>query len=88
MKRWSIAFAILALLLVLEVLAQTVNWTPLPVANDPLVRMPGTQPGQATEEAPDRCFNCHANYNSQVEPGFNWRGSMMAQAARDFVFFA
>lgn len=88
MKRWSIAFAILALLLVLEVLAQTVNWTPLPVANDPLVRMPGTQPGQATLEAPDRCFNCHANYNSQVEPGFNWRGSMMAQAARDFVFFA
>jgi hypothetical protein len=63
-------------------------WNPLPVGDDPLVRMPGTQPGQATLEAPNRCLNCHADYNSEVEPGFNWKGSMMAQSARDFLFYS
>jgi hypothetical protein len=59
------------------------------VKDDPLVRMPGTQPGQVSSlESPNRCFNCHAGYNHQVEPGFNWRGSMMAQASRDFLFWA
>ena len=28
-------------------------WTPLPVADDPLVRMPGTQPDQTTLEGPN-----------------------------------
>ena len=61
----------------------------LAVADDPLVRMPGTQPDQNVSlEAPGRCLNCHADYNSQVEPGFNWKGSMMAQSARDFIFWA
>jgi hypothetical protein len=32
-------------------------------------------------------MNCHAGYNTEVEPGFNWKGSMMAQAARDFLFW-
>ena len=63
-------------------------WTPLPVIQDQLVRMPGTQPGQVMLEAPNRCFNCHGNYSSAVEPGFNWRGSMMAQASRDFLFWS
>jgi hypothetical protein len=64
------------------------EWTPVPVAQDPLVRMPGTQPGQVMLEDPGRCMNCHAGYNTAVEPGFNWKGSMMAQAARDFLFWA
>ena len=81
-------FVIIGLLLVLEVVAAVVNWTPVAVEDDALVRMPGTQPGQVTLESPGRCFNCHAGYNQQVEPGFNWQGSMMAQAARDFVFWA
>jgi len=59
-----------------------------PVADDPLLRMPGTQPGRVSLESPDRCLNCHAGYNPSVEPGFNWQGSMMAQAARDPLFFA
>jgi len=64
-------------------------WTPLAVKDDPLVRMPGTQPDQGVNlEAPNRCLNCHADYNTEVEPGFNWKGSMMAQAARDFMFWA
>jgi hypothetical protein len=63
-------------------------WTPKPVVEDPLVRMPGTQPGQTSLEAPGRCLNCHGDYNTEVEPGFNWKGSMMAQSARDFLFWA
>jgi hypothetical protein len=63
-------------------------WTPLPVVDDPLVRMPGTQPGQVGLQAPTRCMNCHAGYDTAVEPGFNWQGSMMAQSARDFLFWA
>jgi hypothetical protein len=64
-------------------------WTPMPVSRDPLVRMPGTQPAQGvTLEGAGRCLNCHAGYNPQVEPGFNWQGSMMAQSARDPFFWA
>lgn len=61
------------------------------VKDDPLVRMPGTQPAPENSpdiEAPGRCMNCHGGYDSAVEPAFNWQGSMMAQAARDFLFFA
>jgi hypothetical protein len=51
--------------------------------------MPGSQPGQSGNlETPDRCDNCHGGYDSSVEPAFNWRGSMMAQAARDPLFWA
>jgi hypothetical protein len=35
-----------------------------------------------------RCDNCHGGYNTAVEPAFNWRGSMMAQAARDPLWLA
>jgi hypothetical protein len=58
------------------------------VVDDPLVRMPGTQPNQVALEGPNRCLNCHAGYNTAVEPGFNWKGSMMAQSARDFLFWS
>ena len=63
-------------------------WTSLPVADDPLLRMPGTQPGQVALEDPNRCQNCHSGYDHAVEPGFNWQGSMMAQAARDPLMWA
>jgi hypothetical protein len=76
------------LVLVLVGVSAASAWTPVPVADDPLVRMPGTQPGQVSLEAPGRCLNCHAGYNPEVEPGFNWQGSMMAQAARDFLYWA
>ena len=79
---------IIAGVVILVSVAAALAWTPLTVANDPLVRMPGTQPNQVSLEAPDRCMNCHSGYNTQVEPGFNWKGSMMAHAARDFLFWA
>jgi hypothetical protein len=60
----------------------------VPVVDDPLVRMPGTQPNMVALEGPNRCLNCHAGYDTAVEPGFNWKGSMMAQAARDFIFWS
>lgn len=64
-------------------------WTPQPVDEDSLVRMPGTQPGQADLSGSDQCFNCHADYDApEVEPWFNWQGSMMAQASRDFLMWA
>jgi len=73
----------------LTIFCSVYAWVPLPVANDPLVRMPGTQPNQGVNlEAPGRCLNCHAGYDQAVEPGFNWKGSMMAQAARDPIFWA
>lgn len=53
------------------------------------IQQPGTQPGQVGNlESPDRCDNCHGGYNLAVEPAHNWRGSMMAQAGRDPVFWA
>jgi len=53
------------------------------------IQQPGTQPGQVGNlESPDKCDNCHGGYNRAVEPAFNWRGSMMANAGRDPIFWA
>jgi len=55
----------------------------------PVVEQPGTQPGEVGNlESPDKCDNCHGGYNTAVEPAFNWRGSMMANAGRDPIFWA
>ncbi|MDP2887339.1 MAG: T9SS type A sorting domain-containing protein [Bacteroidota bacterium] len=51
--------------------------------------LPGSQVGQSGNlETPDKCDNCHGGYDIKVEPAFNWRGSMMSQAARDPLFYA
>jgi hypothetical protein len=53
------------------------------------VQQPGTQPNQVSSlETPDKCDNCHGGYSKAVEPAFNWRGSMMANATRDPIFWA
>jgi hypothetical protein len=53
------------------------------------IQQPGTQPNEVnTLESPDKCDNCHGGYNSSVEPAYNWRGSMMAHAGRDPIFWA
>jgi len=80
----KLLYTLVATVLVLGVVA----WTPKPVDQDPLVRLPGTQPGAVTLTAPSNCMNCHAGYDPAVEPGFNWQGNMMAQAARDPLFYA
>jgi hypothetical protein len=53
------------------------------------IQQPGTQPDEVGNlESPDKCDNCHGGYNTAVEPAFNWRGSMMANAGRDPIFWA
>ena len=53
------------------------------------IQQPGTQPREVGNlETPDKCDNCHGSYNRAVEPAFNWRGSMMANAGRDPIFWA
>lgn len=74
-------------------------WSPLSVDDDPLVRMPGTQPSSLENiVAPgdggdsNSCINCHWGEpvvaSDKGMPGFAWQGSMMAQAARDPIFWA
>jgi cytochrome c553 len=51
--------------------------------------LPGTQPfGLVFEDADANCVTCHGNYRTAVEPWYQWRGSMMAQAMRDPLFLA
>jgi hypothetical protein len=53
------------------------------------IDQPGTQPQEVGNlESPDKCDNCHGGYNTSTEPAFNWRGSMMANAGRDPIFWA
>ena len=64
------------------------------VADDPLVRMPGTQPNQGVNLQPAAtCITCHGEQptdlaGNTVVPGYFWQGSMMAQSARDPIFWA
>ncbi len=51
--------------------------------------MPGTPPfGASNFEQSATCVTCHGGYNTAVEPGYNFRGSMMSQSARDPLFYA
>jgi len=87
MMRITSLLALFSLALFASVSAHA--WAPLAVENDELVRMPGTQPSNGvTMEAPNRCLNCHGGYDQANEPGFLWKGSMMAQSARDPIFWA
>lgn len=79
-------------------------WESQAVDSDPLVRMPGTQPSvlqniaspshevQGGNVPSSACINCHKGDpiapSDQGMPFFQWQGSMMAQAARDPIFWA
>ncbi|MGB6002365.1 MAG: hypothetical protein WBI00_17965, partial [Thermoanaerobaculia bacterium] len=72
---------LVAVLMVVTVLGVGVlsAWDPLPVKDDPLLRMPGTQPppeGSVLLDDPDDCMLCHGGPPGGVFPGFNWQGSM------------
>ncbi|MHC5110696.1 MAG: hypothetical protein ACYTHJ_12570, partial [Planctomycetota bacterium] len=72
--------------LIFLAMASTV-WAADVVPNE--IKQPGTQPGEVNNlESPTRCDNCHGGYDPVVEPAHNWRGSMMAQATRDPIFWA
>jgi len=73
----------------LDVVITPVGVAPSPaVADDPLVRMPGTQPDTGVAlNSVATCLACHADYDPSIEPGDNWKGSMMAEAARDPLYW-
>ena len=52
------------------------------------MKLAGSQPFSVTPlEDPDvNCVTCHGNYDDDVEPWRNWKGSMMGQAMRDPIF--
>lgn len=53
------------------------------------IQQPGTQDDDGISLlSPDKCDQCHGDYDEAVEPGFTWRGSMMANATRDPIFWA
>src|SRR3990172_387698 len=53
------------------------------------IQQPGTQQREVGNlETPDKYDNCHGGYNKAGDPAFNWRGSMMANAGRDPIFWA
>ncbi|MFC1844094.1 hypothetical protein ACFLZ5_04830 [Thermodesulfobacteriota bacterium] len=82
MKRVTLLSIILAVFLCFN-LAMALDTVP------PVIELPGTQPQEVSNlESPDKCDNCHGGYNTAVEPAFNWRGSMMANAGRDPIFWA
>jgi hypothetical protein len=71
------------------IITSAIGWDSKPVEDDHLLFMPGTQPGDAPIfESPDNCASCHGGYDEQVESDYSWRGSMMAQAARDPIWLA
>lgn len=66
-----------------------IAWTSLPVDEDSHLFMPGTQPADGVIiESINQCTNCHAGYDTELEPVHTWQGSMMAQAARDPLWIA
>ncbi len=64
------------------------SWSPLAVDQDQNLFMPGSQPGSAVLEKASQCDNCHGGYDPGAEPAHNWRGGMMAHAARDPLWLA
>ena len=53
------------------------------------VELPGTQPGEVGNlEAATNCDNCHGDTGGGVLIAHEWRGSMMAHAGRDPIFWA
>ena len=89
-RKRFLALAMLFVSIFLVICAYTVQaWDPVPVIQDPLVNMPGTQQDQGVQlPGPGQCFVCHGNFDPVTEPGNVWQGSMMAQAARDFLFWS
>jgi len=65
----------------------------LPAAAPAQIVLPGTQPGDIVNwwfwESQEYCVFCHSMYSAQdYEPYDTWAGSMMANSARDPLFWA
>ena len=89
MKPSKLSFLLVLLLISSVNLVAVYSWDPLPVAEDQNLFQPGTQPGETgVFTDPQNCGTCHGGYDKDVEPLHNWKGSMMAQAARDPLWLA
>ena len=83
-NKYNLVYLVLLVIGFIVIIYTTLSWNPLTADDDHNLFMPGTQPGESgIFESPEKCDNCHGGYNQEVEPDYNWRGSMMAQAARD-----
>jgi hypothetical protein len=85
MKRytWTLASLALVFAALFVAVAQAADTVPTDI------QQPGTQPQEIGNlQSPNKCDNCHGGYNASVEPAHNWRGSMMAHAGRDPIFWA
>ncbi|UCG61683.1 MAG: T9SS type A sorting domain-containing protein [Candidatus Zixiibacteriota bacterium] len=73
----------------MALLALAAAWAALVPTTIVDVFLPGSQPLQSGGlQTPFGCSNCHGGYDVNVEPTFNWRGSMMSQAQRDPLYEA
>ncbi len=78
--RWQLITLSLAVILVLSAV--------VPSTIDDFF-LPGSQEGESgTFESHTNCNICHGGYDIEIEPNFNWRGGMMAQAVRDPIYQA
>ena len=50
--------------------------------------LPGSQPEESGDLSTPAACSCHQQYDINVEPYFNWEGSMMSQSLRDQLFTA
>ena len=83
MRRWTSSGWVLALAVGFAGMGRAATEVPTDI------QQPGTQPGEVGAlETPDKCDNCHGNRGKGVELAHEWRGSMMAQAGRDPIFWA
>ena len=75
--------------LALEIVITPAGITPtLATKDDPLIWMPGSQPSEDNDiPSSSTCLACHSDYAPEVEAGFQWQGSMMANAAKDPLFW-
>ena len=74
-------------LLLITLFAYSPVWGANIVPNQ--IKLPGTQPNEIVSlDTVETCANCHGNYDQNVEPLHNWRGSMMSHAGRDPIFWA
>ncbi len=76
------------MVLCLSMFVQPVLADPVPTTIEDFF-LPGSQPLESGAfRSPSQCDNCHGGYDQDVEPAFNWSGSMMAQAMRDPLYLA
>jgi hypothetical protein len=75
--------------IVVLILILTIGVSNFPRKDKPALFLPGTQIGLVEgATSAQTCDNCHGPHSRDVEIFPNWEGSMMANSARDPIFYA